>query len=161
MRYYLVDDDPDQRYEDLDELLDACVTPEYFDDDDDNFREWLDENNRTVEICGYEWEPSEALLALDEDRYCRERWSWAQDMAQDERDNAVYEANHTAPGWSFWICGCDVYVHETDDEEPEEDEDTADNIMETIKKAVEETSSVEEEDSQKEMTFESMFQCLK
>ncbi len=160
MRYFLVDDDPDLRYDDEDELIDYCVSADYFADDTEGFDEWLDMDGR-IDINGHSFMPSEILYAVDPDGYNEDKQSWAEDRAESERENARYEARHTRPGSSFYICGYDIYVYEEDDE-PDESDDS-DNIEDTISvinKQIEEAESRRREDQQREDAFESLFQCL-
>ena len=126
--YYLVDNDEDIRFDDVSDVLDYCVNSEYYEDDADSFNDWLDQEG-TIEVSGYEFNPSEVLHDMNYDGYRRELRCWAEDRAESEREDAVYDLEHTAPGGECWICGYRVYVYDDNEEEDEEDNSEHEHIF--------------------------------
>lgn len=116
--YYLIDNDPEQKYYDVSDVLNACITTDYWMDDTDGFDEFLDDGNG-VEICGYDFNPSEILREMNFDAYCSELRSWAETRADSEREEGEYDLERARNGQCVYICGYDVYCYEEDDEDEE------------------------------------------
>lgn len=159
MRYFLVDDDPDLRYDDEDELIEHCVSTEYFEDDDEGFDDWLNEEQGRIEVNGHSFYPSEILYSLDQEAYYEDKTNWAEDRAENEREEAYYNARHTRPGDSFYVCGSEVYVYEEDEEYAVDPADAKDTIS-AINKQIEEDQRRQNEDKEREDAFASLFQTL-
>lgn len=121
--YYLINDDPDRRYDDIDAVLEECVTTEYFENDTDDFDNYLDED-QNIEICGYDFSPSEVLRGMNYDAYQRELTYWAEDRAQNAKDDYAYELNRAEDGEDVWVCEYRVYCYDDDEEDDEETGDT-------------------------------------
>lgn len=128
--YYLIDNDENLRYDNIEDVLDYCVSVEYFENDTDGFNDYLNEDG-SIEIEGYEYYPADILWHMDRDAYNRELHYWAENQIDDARENGEYELEHTSPGESCWICNSRVYVY--DDDEDEEEEDNEESAEVTVK----------------------------
>lgn len=117
--YYLINNDPDQRYDDADDVLDTCISTDYWMDDTDSFDEYLDDGNG-VEVAGYDFNPSEVLKELNYDGYMNELRYWAENRADSEREDCGYALERARNGESVFICGYDVYCYEEDEDDEDE-----------------------------------------
>ena len=120
--YYLIDNDETRRCDSIDDVLDECVTAEYYEDDTDGFDEYLDED-QNIEICGYDFNPSEVLREMNYDAYQRELRYWAENRMESAKEDYEYELERASHGEDVWVCDHRVYCY---DEEVEEDEETGD-----------------------------------
>jgi len=166
MRYYLVENDPDLRYEDIEDLIDYCVCPDDYNNSDE-FDEYIDESYSNVDILGYTWTPSSALKTLDETIYAGEMANWVNDRVETVKIVARREAVGFPAGDFFWIGNYEVYIYEDDEAEEEEiqlgidlDKLVMDKAIAQAEVTIEEQRASEEEDKKREMSFESFFQCL-
>ncbi len=163
--YYLIDDDPDLRYDEdsLDALLDYCIDYEYWLDDTDNFDESLDYDYGSIQICGYNYSASSVLKAVDESSYYDELNNWAHSMADNEYDNAKYELRHTNPGDYCYVCNYRVCAYEEIDDEDcggdyDGDEDL--KLYKHIEEKHKEETRVSEENKRLEGEFMNLFQTI-
>lgn len=144
--YYLIDNDPDLRFTDVEEVLQYCVTSDYYEEDYDGFDEYLNEFG-SVDVCGYEFSRSEILKELNGDAYSREMCSWAEARAEDDRESFYYDVNNLEPGSSIWVNDYEVFAYE-DEEEDELDDPTNYELLEVKiykQKQVEEAIHKEQE----------------
>ena len=157
--YYLIDNDPGQRYNNVEDVLNVCVTAEYWEDDTDEFDEYLDEGNG-IEIAGYDFSPSEVLREMNYDGYRRELQYWAVNKAEYSREDYRYELERADNGEDVWICDHRVYCY--DDEVAEEDEYNEDEdgdkasfalLEERIRQQREQETQLREEDRKTENDF--------
>ena len=116
--YYLIENNPNRRYDDVSGVLDECVTQEYYMDDSGDFDEYLDEG-QSVNVCGYTFSPSEVLRELNYDGYNSEFQYWAESRAENDRDDFRYELERADNGDIVWVCGCQVYCYDECEEEEE------------------------------------------
>lgn len=149
--YYLIDNDPNQRYNSVDDVLDVCVTTEYYENDTDGFDDYLDEDNN-IEVCGYDFNPSEVLKELNYDGYQNELRYWAERQAEDAKESLEYELENARHGEDVWVCDHRVYCYDDDDEDEEEaadtdgDEDVFALLEERIRQQQESEAQQNEED---------------
>ena len=129
--YYTVDDD-DQRYT-LDEVIERCITSEYWSEDTDAFDQYLDSDG-PVEVRGYSFSPSRILYELDEEAYNDELYSWADESANEERRYRREDLENAEDGDEVYACDYTITCHADDEDEEEEDED--DPLMEEYKTGV-------------------------
>ncbi len=151
--YYLINNDPDQRYDDVDDVLETCISTDYWTDDTEGFDEYLDDSDR-VEVCGYEFNPSDVLKELNYDGYMNELRYWAENRAESEKEDCGYSLEHARNGESVFICGYDVYCYEEDDEDDEDgyaDTDGDDRLVfEQLEKKIMEQQEAEALAAEKE-----------
>lgn len=147
--YYLVDNDPNIRFDNIDDVLNYCVTSDYYEDDTDSFNEYLDEEGN-VDIAGYEFAPSDILYSMDREAYHRELSYWAENQVDYGRESCEYDLEHCSPGERVWVCNYQVYVYddEEEEEEDEEAEDLAFDVLEErlIKQKQDEANKLKEEE---------------
>ena len=151
--YYLIDNDPDRRYDNIDDVLDELVTVEYFESDTDCFDEYLDED-QSIEICGYDFNPSEVLREMNYDAYQRELTYWAENRVDGAKEDYEYELEHARHGEDVWVCDCRVYCYE-DEEDEEEYDDTDDDddlLFERLEKKILEQKAAEDQIAEEEKT---------
>ena len=140
--YYLIDNDENLRYDDIEDVLDYCVTSEYYENDTEGFEEYLNEEG-TVEVAGYEFEPSEILRELNYDGYQRELQYWAENQIEFGKENFEYDLRHTDPGEFAYIANYKVYVYADSEDEEEDEEDNPD--MTALKEKLLQNKQEEEE----------------
>lgn len=166
MKYYLIDNDEDLRYEEGDEdsVMEYCISSDYFEEDEDAFKEWFDENEGQVYIAGYSFEASEALKELDEDAYREELSNWAENESENAWDEARYEFRHAGHGDTFDICGYTIHVYEEDEESDEDDEDEETftvKLTTQVEVQIEQEKQIHEENRRLEDAFMAAFQTIK
>lgn len=117
MSYWRIRDcydvDEEQRFEELDDLFDEIeseVDPEDFDDQFEDY--WYDVEGE-VTICGYEFNPAEALRQLDYSAYRESIHDWFSGILEDARYEAQRYDTAEVFGWTIEL----VEDDEEDDEE--------------------------------------------
>lgn len=169
MRYYLIDDNADMRYEEgeEEELLGQCISHDYFYENQEDFDEYLDYDG-SVEVCGYYFYPSKILQEMDSEAYSREFDNWVDSQVDNAWQEARYDVEHTRPDGSFYVCQYEIYVYEEDDEDDIDESvqtEQLEDIMENIKQAMNSDAAAEEETHKEnqrlEESFMSIFQTLK
>ena len=118
MRYYIVDDDEDLKFEDVDELCDYIFDTENY-DDEDAVEEWVNENWDTVRIGSWDFEPGEIVRTMNDyawSEFCNE---WAESQAESDRDCYYSDIERMEPGDEEWFANFKVTCVE--EEESEED----------------------------------------
>lgn len=166
MKYYLIDNDEDLRYEEGDEdsVIEYCVSCDYFEENEDDFNEWFDENEGSVYIAGYSFDASEALKTLDEDAYREELSNWAENQADEAWDEARYQFRHADHGDTFDICNYTIHVYDEDEDEEEDetDEETFTARLTTqVEIQIEQEKKIHEENCRLEDAFMAAFQTIK
>lgn len=119
--YFLIENDPNMRYDNIQDVIDNCVSDEYFENDSESFDEYLDQDG-SIDVIGYDLYPSNILREMNYDAYMRELRSWAEDRAENEREEAEYRLERARNGDSVWICSYEVYCYEDEEKEEEEEE---------------------------------------
>lgn len=158
--YYLVDNDPDLKFDDIDSLLDYCVTTDYFMSDEDAFREWIRDNN-SVDIDGNTYDPAEVFYQMDSAAY-QDSWEyWAESEVENARDNARYDLRHAAPGDEIYITSYTVVVYEDVEEEDEQDcavdETTIYELRQRLEEQKQQEEEIRQEDTRREASFMQLF----
>ena len=160
--YYSVCD-TDQRFDEDDQesLLNYCLDLDYFEDDDDGFRDYVREQYGSVEVCGYDFDALD-ILESDDYVYCEAKRDWANNELDNARDNAEYELRHATPGDTIWIGSYEVDVceYEEEDEEEEEESDIQISIEATVNAQIELETKEREENKRRADSFESLFQFV-
>lgn len=140
--YYLVNNE--DRYDDIDSVLEACINQEYYEEDEDGFEEYIDCEGR-VDVCGYEWYPSEILRNMGV--YDEELVHWAEGQVDNAYENYNYELRHAHVGDTVYVCNYDVDVCE-DEIEPTGDTDGDEEIykfsQQELEASIEETKAAEQ-----------------
>lgn len=163
MKYYLIDNDEDLRYgEGLeDAVIDYCVSTDYWEDDEDMFEEWFNENEGTVYVGSYSFEPADVLKEMDMDAYNEEFNRWINGEADNAREEAEYSFRHANIGDSFDICGYTIYVYDDGDEEDVESEDVDDAVTQVyVDKQKREEEFLHAENTRLENAFMQIFQTV-
>lgn len=157
--YYLIDNDEDLRYDDIEEVLEYCVNVDYFEEDRDGFDEYLDCNG-DVDVAGYSYSPSQVLREMGD--YDDAISDWARDQVECNWSEYRWELGRLRDGQSCYVCNYEVYAY--DDEEAEEDEEITEEVVEKIEVRVETQIQLEqetkEENKRLENEFMSVFQTL-
>ena len=146
--YYLLDNDPDSRYDNIDDVLDICVTSDYYEGDTEAFNEYLNEEGN-IDVAGYDFAPSDILYTMDYNAYQQELSHWAENQVDYGKENYEYDLEHCLPGEWVYVCNYKVYVYDDEDEEDEntETEDSAFDALEEklIKQKQDEAKKLKEE----------------
>lgn len=162
--YFLIDDDPDKRYgeNEIDALLERCISAEYFEEDDDAFNEYLDQCYNNYEICGVEYSASQILREVDPDSYNQEKEYWASNEVDNEYENGRYELEHARIGGNIYICNYVISVYDDDDEDEdiEEDEDDIEEVETYVEAQTKQKSTSAQENEELENSFMNVFQTL-
>ena len=147
--YYLVDNDPDQKYYDVSDLLDACISNSYWEDDTDGFDEYLDDGNG-IEICGYDFNASEVLREMNYDAYCSELRYWAENCADNEREECQYALERATNGEQVYICDHRVFCYDDEEDEESEDTDGDETAFELLEKKIAQEKEAEAREAEKD-----------
>lgn len=149
--YYLIDNDPNMRYDNAEDVVEAYVTTDYYENNVDGFEEFLDEGNG-VEVCGYDFSPSEILRELNYDAYQNELRYWAENEVENNKGDYQYELERASHGEQVWVCSHTVYCYDDDDDDEEESGDTDGDeqlfamLEERIRKQKENEAQINEEE---------------
>jgi hypothetical protein len=159
--YYLIDNDEDLRFNDISDVLDYCVKSEWYENETDDFDEYLDSDG-TVDVCGYEFYPSEILKEMNNSAYQEMLQDWAADMANEQRSESEWELERVSAGDNLWICGYRVYAYdeEEDNEEGDENEEvdvTFDVLEERLEKQKQQEEAAKKEEEKTGSDFLSLF----
>lgn len=127
--YFLLDNDPDLRFEDVEEAAAYIYDDDYFSDSYGDFDEWFNEVYGSIDIAGQTFMAADILHDMDDDGYLSEFRSWQESCLRDNRDDAIYELNRMSPDESQWIGSYHVFCYEEEEEE-EEWEDTPEETPE-------------------------------
>lgn len=152
--YYLIDGNPDQRYDDIEDVLDYCVNSEYYEDDTDSFEEYLNCDG-SIEVCGYSFLPSEILYECNHDAYQRELTTWAEEQVEYGRENERYELEHADSGDRVWVCNYEVYV--MDDGGDTDGDESLEDIVAALEEKLSQKKLDEEEEIKTEKKTENDF----
>jgi len=166
--YYLIDDDEELRYEEgqEDDLLDYCISSDYFMECDDDFEEWFNETEGTVYVADHEFEPAAILKELDYSAYREELSNWADNEAENAYSDARYELRDCSNGDHFDVCNYTIYVYSDDEEEEEEftQEEQIDNnneiLLAHVNNQLQKEQEIKNENSRLEDAFMAVFQKI-
>lgn len=161
--YYIINQDPETRYEDFDTILEYCIPDESFSDDYEAFDEYLDQDGE-IEVCGRYYYPSYILREIDNSAYEDEMCSWAENAVENAREEGMYDLRNLAVGAYTYINGERVDCFEDEPEENEE-ENTSEELLEELEIKInlqlteERKESKEQEDRLDE--FKNLFMTIK
>ena len=153
--YYLVDNDPDQRCDTWDELVETYGTTDNMTEGTEDYDDWLDDEY-SVEINGIDFDASSVLRRMDEDAYYESYNDWLQDRLECQIDNARYESNHTNIGDYFYFLSFEVYVYEDE----ELDSETGELDVDSVTNFIEETKQDETKQNQTDTNRDNMFEQI-
>lgn len=158
--YYLLDNDPAQRYEEneIDELIEACYPDDYYEGDDEGFREYLNEEYGYITIYGEDFSAAEVLEAMDEDTFQNRMEDWVTDQLNATRDDAGYTLRHIRAGSYEYVGNSCVYVYE--DDALEEEVDITEEMQSRLEEMTEKEHAEQKEDEIRAQNFESLFQVI-
>lgn len=155
MKYKIVD--TNEVFDDIDDVIEACIEDDYH-EDDDYFEEWLDEIYDGVTICGTHYSPYEILSnAGDGNLYDAQR-DFCESQNESDRENADWELRHAHVGDTVYVQRYEVEV--IDKETEEDDEDITDFDIENLRRIVNEQSVENEEEKENENDIMSLFQHI-
>lgn len=99
--------------DDIDSVIDHCVSRDYYDEDDDYYENWVNDNYEGVSIEGTYYSAYEILenfgdlcLVLDE---------YKDSMTSSAKEEADWDLRHADPGDKIDVQGCTVEVLCDDD----------------------------------------------
>lgn len=159
--YYLLDNDPDQRYEEneIDDLIETCYPDDYYEDDDEGFRDYLNEEYGYITIYGEEFSAAEVLEAMNEDVYENRKEDWVADQLNETRDDAGYTLRHIRAGSYEYVGNFCVYAYE-DDAPEEEMVGITEEMQFRLEEMTEKEHAEQKEDELRAQNFESLFQVI-
>jgi len=150
MVYYI--EETEDRFDNIQDVIETCCSEDYFLDDDDSFREYVRSDIGDVEIAGYTYDPIDILRGMGD--YDSAKSDWADDEYDNAVDNAEYELLHAHIGRSIYICGYTVIPEEDVDEEDVEPEE------EIVESSVVSEQEKEQAAEREDRRLEDMFTCL-
>lgn len=150
MVYYI--EETEDRFDNIDDVIEFCCSKDYFLDDDEGFREYIRSDIGDVEIAGYTYDPIDILREMGD---CDSAMSdWADNEYDNAVENAEYELRHANIGHRIYICNYTVIPEEDVDEEDVEPEEEL--VESTVVSEQEKEQAAEREDRR----LEDMFTCL-
>ena len=150
MVYYI--EETEDRFDNIDDVIECCCSKDYFLDDDDSFRDYVRSEIGDVEIAGYTYDPIDILREMGD--YDSAMSDWADGEYDSAVDNAEYELRHATIGRSIYICGYTVYAEDDVDEEDVEPEE------ELVESSVVSEQEKEQAAEREDRRLEDMFTCL-
>ena len=148
--YYQFDDD-DRRFESIADILDYCVTVDYYMDDADGFDEWIEESEGTVEICGREFSPAEIFRSMDNYGYEQELQYWAEQQVDTNKSDYRYELEQMTPGDHIIVCNYTIYAYADEEDEDTDGDDLVAATLELLKQKLDK----QKEDEARELAEQS------
>lgn len=104
MKYWIVDGDEDNRYEDVDELCDFLFDTDHY-DDDDAVRDWINEQYESQEctIDGETFYPADIVEALDRYKYQQLASDWAEERSEEDKERFHDDIDNMENGdWEYY-----------------------------------------------------------
>ena len=163
--YYLIDNDPDQRYSDnqIEELLTVCIPDDKYEDDRDSFDNYLDEEYGSISINGINYYASRILYEMDYNDYTDAFEDRCRITVESDRDDADYTIRHLNAGNSAYIGDYIVYAYD-DEEEVDIDTDDLQDTCSMIEQRLEAESILlsadAEENERRQTSFDELFQMI-
>ena len=157
--YYLIENDEDLRFEDIEDVLEHCISVEYYEEDEDSFDECVNSDG-DVEVFGHWYAPSEILREMGD--YHSSIQDWAQEQVENCWSDYRWEVERLRDGQSCYVCNYEVYAYE-DEEEPEEvkpSEEVISAIETQVEITIKQQETVHEENKRLEDEFMNVFQTL-
>lgn len=120
--YYIVDNDEDLKFTDVDSLCEYIFDPDNY-DDDDALDEWIDEMyyDQKVEIGGETFYPSAIVRELSWSTYHDLKIDWAQQRSEDDTEYYYDEIENMDPDEEGWFGNYKVKCYNDDEEDEDED----------------------------------------
>ena len=124
MKYWIIDGDESNRYEDVDDICNYLFDVDNY-DDDDAVDEWINEcyYDQRCNIGGETFYPADIVKELDNYTYRELAREWAESQSENDTDYYYSEIENMDPGDEQWINSFKVECF--DDEEtldtPEEE----------------------------------------
>lgn len=113
--YFLVDNDPNLRFECAEDLVEEYVTADNIAEDEEQFDEMLSECYSDYEVYGNSFSARDTLINFGV--YEETLQSWAEDKEEELRADAIYDLEHLSNGETTYVLGHRVYAYEEDEEE--------------------------------------------
>lgn len=158
--YFLVDDNPDMRFDDAESVAEYCYDEDNVSSDD--FDEYLDDCFESIDICGETYSPSTCLYGVDEDRYNSLYEDWVEGKVSSEREDITYELNRLSDGDTYDIANYTIYVYEEDGEE--ESVVPSANVTASVEDYVKRQEILEQTKKEQQIAeiadFASLFTCI-
>lgn len=107
-------------YDDIDEVINACIEDDYH-EDDEYFEKWLNDECGYITIAGQTFYAYDILNSMNDYLFDEERDEFCERMNDDDREDARYELLHAKPGTTVYIHHSEVLCLE-DEEEDDDDE---------------------------------------
>lgn len=156
--YFIVTDDNFQS-EDIEEILDHCMSVEYY-ENDDYIEEWVNEEWNGVTINGVDYYPYDIVERFGNigdivDIYCERQY-------ENDKDNYRYDLRHAEDGDTLYIQGCAVVAHEDGDTDGDNvfAGNSLDEVREFVKNMHIKSEKATEETNAEQCNYLNMFQIL-
>ena len=157
MKYYVKESE--ETFDDIDEVLDACID-EYYHEDDDYFEEWVNDVYPMITVGPYEYSPYEVLDAMNDLDGIKNDFMESQN--ENDRDNAYWELEHGNVGDEIYIQAYTIEIIDEESGDYDGDEDV--DYVEMTRRYYDEQSSLlkyqEEEEKKTEKDMMDLFQRI-
>jgi len=123
-------------YDDIDDVINACIEDDYH-EDDECFEEWLNDEYGYITIAGQTFHAYDILDSMNDYLLEEERDEFCERMNDNDREDAMYDLRHAKPGDTVYIHRSEVSCVE--DEEDDDDENyNREESLEAVRTFVEE-----------------------
>ncbi len=123
-------------YDDIDDVINACIEDDYH-EDDEYFEEWLNDEYGYITIAGQTFHAYDILDSMNDYLLEEERDEFCERMNDNDREDAMYDLRHAKPGDTVYIHRSEVSCVE--DEEDDDDENyNREESLEAVRTFVEE-----------------------
>lgn len=157
--YYLIDNDPERRFDDEDELMEYCIPDDYYDDCEDEFCDYLDGEYGSINIAGNTYYANDILRDNDEGDYDDLYEEWRRDRVNSDREDALYHLRRAEHGDHIYVGNETVYVYDDTLESGDFDGDNS-ILVERLEETLKQNLEAEKEEPKSDIAFESFFQMV-
>lgn len=124
-------------YDDIDEVINACIEDDYH-EDDEYFEEWLNDEYGYITIAGQTFYAYDILNSMNDYLFDEERDEFCERMNDDDREDAQYELSHAKPGTTVYIHHSEVLCLEDEEEDDDDANYNREESLEAVRTFVEE-----------------------
>lgn len=154
------DNDDSFTTDELDDLIDAVYDIDYYYEDDEAFEYYLNDEYSNVHVCGYCYSAYDILSSCNEDDYNEAKHDWAENEADNRKDDLWNELNNMEPGDCLEAFYHTIYCLEEEEDDgldPAEMESAMLSWASSMRKSMEDQKrqSIQETED-----WKSMFQTL-
>ena len=143
----------------IENILDRCIEEDYHEDDDDDFRYWVNDCYDSVSVAGYDYSAYDVLAAFEDLGDLLE--TYKEECNDSDRENGEYELSRANDGDIVYIQRYTVLCEDEDEDAGDTDGDA--NIEFFREKMARDKIVAEQEqilDEQRQQTYLDLFQTI-